>query len=96
MKKNTYLSLALTICLGVISLPILADTQPTAEEPVNGAVPASQMDVVATLKEKAAYHKAMAEHYRSLIAAEYEKGGHAELKRQLEALSNEAQKGKTK
>jgi len=37
--------------------------------------------------EKAAHHKAMVEHYKSLMAAEYEKGGHADLKKHHEAMA---------
>lgn len=87
MNKITYLSFVLTVCMGVTSLSLVA-----AEH----SVIASQPENIATLKEKAAYHKAMAEHYRSLVAAEYEKGEHAELKKQIETLSNELQKVKPK
>lgn len=103
MKKNACLSLALTICMGVTSAPLLAEDLSTPEHPVNIAAPdesaASHTEAAAHHKEQTAHHKAMVEHYKALVAAEYEKGGHAALTKQHEAmaahheaLSNEHQK----
>lgn len=100
MKKNVCLSLALTICMGVTSAPLLAEDLSTS---VNIAAPdesaASHTEAAAHHKEQAAHHKAMVEHYKALVAAEYEKGGHTALTKQHEAmaahheaLSNEHQK----
>jgi len=91
MKKNTYLGLALTACISVISAPLLAETQPAPEQPANVIIPAessaAHIEAAALHMEKAAHHKAMVEHYKALMAAEYEQGGHADLKKHHEAMA---------
>jgi uncharacterized iron-regulated protein len=98
MNKNNYLSLALAACMGITSSPLMAKVLPAPEQPANNTATAESP---ASHKEQAAYHKAMVEHYKSLIAAEYEKGGEGDsaLKKNLEviaahheALSTEYQK----
>lgn len=42
MKKNTYISLALTACLSIISSPLFAEVSPAPEHPVTNA-PASSV-----------------------------------------------------
>ena len=103
MNKNIYPGLALAVCMSVVSAPLLAEISPAPEYPANITAPAtsaSEHQEAADLhKKQAAYHKAMAEHYKSLIAAEYEKGGEADLNKHYEvmtthheALSTEHQK----
>jgi hypothetical protein len=69
MNKMTYLSLLLSVCLVGSALPLMAATH-SGNKPTTA--PSSK---TARYKQQAAYHKAMAEHYKALIAAEYAKGG---------------------
>lgn len=91
MKKNTYLGLALTACMSVISAPILAEALPASEYPANITTPAessaAHIEAAALHMEKAAHHRAMVEHYKALMAVEYENGGHAALKKHHEAMA---------
>ena len=101
MNKNSYLGLALAACISVVSEPLLAEVVAAPEHPANINAPAASthQEAVELHKKQAAYHKAMVEHYKSLIAAEYEKGGQADLNKQYktmaahhDALSTEHQK----
>lgn len=94
MKKTTYLSFTLVACMGVVSMPLLAEVN--LDAPIESA---ASLTTATIHKEQAAFHKAMAKHYQSLLDAEYGKGGHVDLKEQHaamaahhEALSKEHQK----
>ena len=95
MNKNIYLGLALAACISVVSEPLLAEVVAAPEHPANitanitaPANSASEHQEAAELhKKQAAYHKAMVDHYKSLIAAEYEKGGQADLNKHYKAMA---------
>jgi len=91
MNKNIYLGLALAACISVVSEPLFAEVVPAPEHPTNITAPAnsaSEHQEAAELhKKQAAYHKAMVDHYKSLIAAEYEKGGQADLNKHYKAMA---------
>ena len=88
MNKNTYLGLALAVCMSFVSAPLFAEVP---EHPANitaPAISATEHQKAATLhKQHAAYHKAMMEHYKALVAAEYENPGHHELKKHYETMA---------
>jgi hypothetical protein len=90
MNKNTYLGFALAACMGAVSAPLFAEVSLAPEHPANITAPttsAKEHQAAAELhKKQAAYHKAMVEHYKSLIAAEYEKGGQADLNKHYEVI----------
>jgi hypothetical protein len=74
MNKNTYLSLALATCMGLVSAPLFAEVTPAPEHPANIMAPAT---TATEHQEAAALHKPHAEQHKSL-AAEYKKAGHHE------------------
>ena len=90
MNKNTYLSLALATCMGLVSAPLFAEVSPAPEHPANITAPATSApehkDAAALHKQHAEHHKAMAEHHKS-VAAEYKKAGHHDLQKHHEAMA---------
>jgi hypothetical protein len=91
MNKNIYLGLALAFCLSIVSAPLFAEVSPAPEHPANITAPAisatEHQEAAELHKKQAAYHKAMVEHYKSLMAAEYEKGGQADLSKHYEVMA---------
>jgi len=91
MSKNVYLNFALAAYMSLVSATLLAEVSTAPEYPASLTVAsktnASQTETAALHKEQAAYHKAMAEHYKSLIAAEFGKGGQADLKKSHEEMA---------
>ena len=90
MNKNTYLGLALAICMGVVSTPLLAEVVSAPEHPANitapATTPAEHKEAAELHKKHAEHHKAMAEHHKS-VAKEYEKAGQHDLKKHHEAMA---------
>ena len=91
MNKNIYLGLAFAACISVVSESLLAEVVAAPEHPANITAPANSasehQEGVELHKKQAAYHKAMVDHYKSLIAAEYEKGGQADLNKHYKAMA---------
>lgn len=99
MNKNIFQGLVLAACMGLVSVPALAQIVPAPAKPANimlpATTPAEHKDAAELHKQHAQYHKTMAEHHKSL-AAEYEKAGqkgvaehHKNLATHHEALSKE-------
>jgi len=88
MNKTTYLGLALAVCMGAISAPLLAEVSPTSEQ--HASVPASsaaEHQAAAELQKKhAIYHKGLANHERS-VASVYGSNGKRILMDRHEALA---------
>jgi hypothetical protein len=90
MNKNTYLGLALAVCMGLVSAPLLAEITPAPEQPANITEPSTTPEQHRYASERelqyAEHHKGMAEHHKS-VAKEYEKAGHHDLKKHHEAMA---------
>jgi len=54
MNKNSYLSLALAACMGLVSAPLFAEVTPAPEHPANITAPAKS---ATEHQEAAALHK---------------------------------------
>ena len=89
MNKTTYLGLALAVCMGAISAPLLAEVSPTSEQhaTVPAATSAAEHQAAAELQKKhAIYHKGLANHERS-VASVYGSNGKRILMDRHEALA---------
>lgn len=91
MNKNTYLGLALTACMSVVSAPLLAAIVPAPEQPINNitataTTPEAHSESAKLEMQYAEHNKAMAEHFRS-VALEYEKAGHKDLMTHYERMA---------
>jgi hypothetical protein len=83
VNKNTYLGLALAVCMSIVSEPLLAEVSPTPEYPSHINVPATSVtehqEAIELHKEYKEHHNALAKHHK-LVATAYEKMGDRGLK----------------
>jgi len=90
MNKNTYLGLALAVCMSIVSVLLLAEISPVPEHP--GYIAASAISVKEH-QEAAEFHKEYKEHYLALAqyhesaAAAYGKSGDQKLKKHHEEMA---------
>jgi hypothetical protein len=79
MSTNTCLSLALAVCMGLVSAPLFAEVTPAPESTVNSnnsGVLATEHQDAAALKKQDAKHDEATANYRKWSEAETEQSGH--------------------
>ena len=90
MNKNTYLGLALSVCMGLMSASAFAEVIPAPTQPEQITAPATtpvEHKAAAELNLKhAEYHKGLAAHHRS-VGAVYQSNGQRILGDRQEAIA---------